>query len=118
MLHPWYTITYVAFLTRELWAGAFRVAAEAFTPGSNVRPAIVEYPLRCRSDFEITAMTSSITITPGTLVLGIAAGADGTPPTIFVHNMFRGRGREDVVAGLREMEDRLLRMTRGRKGAS
>ena len=35
-------------------------------------PAIVEFPLRCRSDLEISVLASSITITPGTMVLGIA----------------------------------------------
>ncbi|NLI18145.1 MAG: Na+/H+ antiporter subunit E [Actinomycetales bacterium] len=115
MIHPWYAVRYVAFITRELWVGAFRVAVEAFTPGI-ATPAIVEYPLRCRTDLEVTFMTSSITITPGTLVLGIAAGTDDVPPTIFVHSMF-GKGRAEVVAGLRDMEDRLLLMTRGRREA-
>ncbi len=47
-------------------------------------------------------------------MVGVAAGRDGVP-TIFVHHMFSG-GREDTVGGLRDMEDRLLLMTRGREG--
>ncbi len=115
MLHPWYALRYVGFITRELAAGALKVAWGAFTPGLQSTPAIVEFPLRCRTDLEVTLMTSSITITPGTLVVGIAAGGNGEPATIFVHHMFSG-GRGDVVAGLTDMEDRLLLMTRGREG--
>ncbi|MGM0385667.1 MAG: Na+/H+ antiporter subunit E [Actinomycetota bacterium] len=115
MLHPWYALRYVGFITRELIVGTLRVAGDAFTPGIRSTPAIVEYPLRSRTDLEVTLMTSSITVTPGTLVVGIAAGHDGAPATIFVQHMFSG-GREDTVAGLTDMEDRLLLMTRGRKG--
>lgn len=117
MMHPWFAIRYAGFITKELVVGTVRVAVDAFTPGVRSTPAIVEYPLRCRTDLEVTLMTSSITITPGTLVVGIAAGRDGTPATIFVHHMFSG-GREDTVAGLKEMEDRLLLMTRGREGTA
>lgn len=117
MAHLWYGIRYVLFITRELWVGAFRVAGVAFRPGTHSSPAIVEYPLRCRTDLEVTLMTSSITITPGTLVLGVASAADGLPPTIFVHDLF-SEGRQSVVAGLRDMEDRLLLMTRGGRRTS
>lgn len=115
MLHPWYALRYVGFITRELAAGALKVARGAFTPGIQATPAIVEVPLRCRTDLEVTLMTSSITITPGTLVVGVAAGTADQPVTIFVHDMFSG-GRADTLAGLTDMEDRLLRMTRGREG--
>jgi multicomponent Na+:H+ antiporter subunit E len=114
MMHPLFAIRYAGFITRELVVGTVRVAVDAFTPGTDSTPAIVEFPLRCRTDLEVTLMTSSITITPGTLVIGIAAGQEGTPATIFVHHMFSG-GREDTVGGLKDMEDRLLLMTRGRE---
>lgn len=117
MRHLWFGLLYVLYITKELWVGAFRVAGTAFRPGTHSSPAIVEFPLRCRTDLEVMLLTSSITITPGTLVLGVAAALDGTPPTIFVHDMF-STGRTSVVAGLRDMEDRLLLMTRGGRQSS
>lgn len=114
MLHPWNALRYVGFITRELVAGAVKVAWEAVTPGIQSTPAIVEFPLRCRTDLEVTLMTSSITITPGTLVVGVAAGTPERPVTIFVHHMFSA-GRDHTITGLKDMEDLLLLMTRGRE---
>ena len=45
-------------------------------------------------------------------MVGTAHGTDTEPVTLFVHCVF-DQDREEVVAGLREMEDRLLRMLRG-----
>lgn len=106
-------LSYVAFILAEVVKGSWHVARDALTPGLDSTPAIVELPLRCRSDLEITAMASSITITPGTLVLGTAAAQGDDPPTLFVHSLYEP-DRAQLIAGLRDMESRLLRVTRGR----
>lgn len=111
-----YALSYCGFILAEVIKGSLALAVDAFSPRSLSTPSIVEYPLQCRSDLEVAVFTSSITITPGTLVLGLA-GADGdSPATIFVHSLFGGE-REPVVAGLRTLEERLLRVTRGRAGS-
>ncbi|MBK7722929.1 MAG: Na+/H+ antiporter subunit E [Austwickia sp.] len=111
-----YALAYLAFIVAEVVAGSLRVAAAALGIGPASTPSIVEVPLSCRTDLEITAMASSITITPGTLVLGTAAASDDAPPTLFVHSMF-GRDRQEVLAGLADMERRLLRVTRGARAS-
>lgn len=108
-----YALAYLGFVLSELVRGALTLALYAASPGLRSRPSIVEYPLRCRTDLEVAAFTSSITITPGTMVLGLAGAEGDQPATIFVHTLFGGE-REPAVAGLRNMEDRLLRATRGR----
>ncbi|WP_116112037.1 Na+/H+ antiporter subunit E [Austwickia chelonae] len=113
-MKAWYVLSYLFFLVREVLAGSWRITRAALSPRRLSSPAIVEFPLRCRSDFEVTALASSITITPGTLVVGTAAGNDEVPPTLFVHALFSG-GREAVLDELRGMETRLLRATRGRE---
>lgn len=116
MIHPWYGLCYAAYIGYEVVAGALRVARDVMTPGLAVQPGIVELPLRCETDFEITVMASSITITPGTLTVGIAPAGASSPATLFVHGMY-APDRESVLADLREMERRLLLMTRGAEGA-
>ncbi|MBM6547227.1 Na+/H+ antiporter subunit E [Janibacter sp. YIM B02568] len=111
----WQWLSYLAFIAVELHRGAFQLAVDIATPGSSRAPALVELPLRCRTDLEISALASSITITPGTLVVGTAAARGDTPPTLFVHCLY-GRDIDEVVEGLRDMESRLLRATRGAKG--
>ncbi|MDN5571984.1 MAG: Na+/H+ antiporter subunit E [Propionibacteriaceae bacterium] len=112
----WYFVSYVAWIVLEVIKGSIDVARDAVTPGVGSTPAIVKLPLRCRTDLEVTAMASSITITPGTIVLGTASAQGGAPPVLYVHSLYGGT-RAEIMAGLHEMEDRLLRVTRGRAGA-
>ena len=72
------------FFLWELIKANLRVAREALTPGSSLRPAIVGLPLDVRSDLEITVLALLITITPGTLSLDLSADRR----TLFVHAMY------------------------------
>lgn len=111
-----HAVGYLGFLFAEVVRGSWQVTRNALSPRLTSTPSIVEYRSRCCTDFEIAAMTSSITITPGTLVLGIATESEGSPPVIYVHSLFGGT-RERVVAGLVDMEERMLRaMRRPAKG--
>lgn len=112
--HPLGFLAYVFFLIKEVLVGAARVARYALAPSGFPTPAIVELGLDGRTDLEIALMASSITITPGTLVVGTAAARYGAPPTLYVHCVL-GDSRADTLAGLHDMERRLLRATRGRR---
>ncbi|MCS6711946.1 Na+/H+ antiporter subunit E [Brachybacterium sp. EF45031] len=116
MIHPGYTLSFLTWLFGEIVSGSVGIAKVAIGGRGDTHPAILELPLRCRTDFEIIAFASSITITPGTLVVGTAHGTATSPPTLFVHVLQAG-SREEAIADLRVMEDRLLRATRGRGGA-
>lgn len=107
---------YLAYLVREVLAGSWRVARSALTPGPSPSPAIVEFPLRCRTDLQISALAASITITPGTLVVGTAEAAGDAPPTLFVHTLF-APDRESALTGLRDMETHLLQAAGGARAA-
>ncbi|WP_114854052.1 Na+/H+ antiporter subunit E [Brachybacterium sp. YJGR34] len=117
MMRLWYALSYALWILREIIAGSIEVARTTYSPGTRTSPAIVEYPLRAETDVEIVAMASSITITPGTLVLGTSHGTLQQRPSLFVHALFAS-SREQVLADLTEMEDRLLRAVRGRGGAA
>ena len=112
MIHPLRTLRYAGWLGTEVVKGALLIARDIATRRSLLAPAIVELPLRCVTDLEVSLFASSITITPGTVTLGIAAAHDEHPPTLFVHAFF-GQDTEQVRADLRDMEHRVLRMTRG-----
>lgn len=112
LIHPWHAATYTAFIAREVLFGALRVARAAVSPGEPITPAIVEFPLRAATDFEVSTLASSITITPGTLVVGVAAATPTEPVTLFVHCVFDA-DRASILDGLHDMETRMLRMSRG-----
>ena len=105
-------ISYLFFIIWAIITGSATIVARLFRP-DYAEPMIVELPLRCATDLEVTLFASSITITPGTLVTAIAAGTSTTPPVIFVHALFED-SEESALAGLIDMESRLLSMTRGR----
>lgn len=105
-------ISYVLFILRAVISGSFTIVSRLFR-ADYAAPMIVELPMRCATDLEVTLFASSITITPGTLVTAIAAGTTTTPPVIFVHALFED-SEDSALAGLIDMESRLLAMTRGR----
>lgn len=105
-------ISYVGFIVWAIITGSATVVARLFH-SDYAQPMIVELPMRCATDLEVTLFASSITITPGTLVTAIAAGTSTTPPVIFVHALFE-ESEESALGGLIDMESRLLSMTRGR----
>lgn len=116
ILNPLRVVVYGGWLAGETFRGALRIAGDVLTPHLRVSPAIVELPLHCETDLEISTLASSITITPGTISLGIAPRTGDTPPTLYVHALY-GDDRDEVVDGLRDMERRILSMTRGRARA-
>jgi multicomponent Na+:H+ antiporter subunit E len=66
---------------KELILSGWRVARLVTSPRMDLRPGIFAYPLKLRSDFEITLLANLITLTPGTLSVEVS----GDKKTLFVH---------------------------------
>lgn len=111
-----YAVAFALFLVKEVLVSAVDVGRDALTPGLSMHPGVAKLPLRCSTDVEVTLLASSITVTPGTLTVGIASPTATEPGALFVHAVY-GTDREQVLRDLRAMETRLLRMTRGAAGA-
>ena len=107
-------LSYAVWMTWQVVSLSVHLGADVFTPRLKVRPRIVKLPLTVESDLEMTLLASSITITPGTLVLGIAPATDSAPRALYVQALY-GDDESEVLDDLADMERRLLRMTRGRK---
>lgn len=82
------------------------LARATLSPGPVGSPVMVRYPMRCRTDLEVTALAWAITVTPGTLVTVIGE------TDLWVHIVLGGP-REEMVELLRETEDRILSVLRG-----
>lgn len=113
MRRLWYLLAYLALMTGELMKYSWLVTRTAFTGRPALRPAIVEIPLRCRTDLEVTALTSSITIPPATIVMGIAAADESGIIRIYVHAMYTDRA--ETIREVRRLEAAILAVTRGRR---
>lgn len=106
---------YAPWLAWQLTLSVTRLAADVCTPGATQPPRIVKLPLGDLTDLEVALLTSSITITPGTLVLGVSPNDGPEPRAAFVQSLF-GEDEEAVHADLEGMRARVLAATRGGGG--
>jgi Multisubunit Na+/H+ antiporter, MnhE subunit len=98
------------FAVRFAWdlvKSSVTVAALAFRPGRLPLNAIIEVPLRTRSDFVITLTAITISLVPGTLVLEI----DRDRALLFLHVIAAGdeRGVERARRSALSIETAIIR---------
>ncbi|NYJ17064.1 Na+/H+ antiporter subunit E [Nesterenkonia sandarakina] len=113
MSWPFRIIGFLFWYAKEFVSANLSVTAEVLRPRarSKMRPAIVAVPAASRSDSEWTMISSLITLTPGTLTITISREHG----ILYVHGMFV-ESREELVAEIQEMEDRMLHAMRRAPG--
>ena len=75
---------FAAFFLWELLLSSLRVAYDVVPPPPLRRPAIVCVPLDLRSDASIALLANLLTLTPGTVVLGVSPDRS----TMLIHALF------------------------------
>ncbi|WP_062132872.1 Na+/H+ antiporter subunit E [Demequina aestuarii] len=94
------------------------VLRDALTRGQDSTPGIARYDSRCRTDAEITLLSTCITLTPGTLTVGHHTPEESdVGHTIYVHGMY-SPDADHLRAELRDIEGRLLSAIRREGGPS
>ena len=88
------------------------VARDIVAPSSRLAPGVLIVPLQCRTPLEVSLFSGLITLTPGTLVVGVDPGLR----ELWVHGMY-AREPEALRADLLATEARVLRTLRGRRAA-
>ena len=92
----------------ELMKSAWRVAVMVLSPKMNLKPGILAYPLRVKSDAEITLLANMITLTPGTLSIDVSEDRS----TLYIH-AFDCSDPEAAKADIRDgFEARILEVFR------
>lgn len=126
---------YVVWLTGQIIKESVVMAIDTLGTGRKIAPVVLYYPLRVSKERDIAAFTASITMTPGTLALGItgpkevdydaAAGKRSTQDAfavaqsefnthglnhvqrfLAVHAMY-GSDPQELLEGLADMEEHL-----------
>lgn len=98
-------IGYAAWLIKEIFSAGFSTATAAFKPNTGLDPIIIYYPLRLKTDWQIFWFSTSITVTPGTLSLGLRYPTKHGDPTLLMVQAAFGADPEDQIAGLIDMEE-------------
>lgn len=97
-------LRFAGYFAVRLVQANLAVAWEILTPGSRLAPAVVRVPLRATTDTEVAAVALAVSLTPGTLTLGVHREPTAA---LWVHGMYAA----DPVAFRRavtELEWRLL----------
>ncbi|WP_372912217.1 Na+/H+ antiporter subunit E [Salinigranum sp.] len=98
-----YVMLYLTAFLKELLTANVDVAYRVLAPSMPIHPAVVEVPLRVRSDAAITTIANSISLTPGTLTMDY----DDDTNTLYVHSI-DGSNPEEVLDPIRTWEDYAL----------
>lgn len=98
-----YALLYLGAFLKELVTANVDVARRVLSPSMPIDPAVVEVPLRVKSDAAITTIANSITLTPGTLTMDY----DQETNTLYVHSI-DGSDRDGIFEPIRTWEDYAL----------
>lgn len=106
---PFRILSFMLWYAKEFFKANIQVTLDVLRPRRRMKmnPAIIAVPAASERDREWTLISTLITLTPGTLTLTISR----EHRILYVHGMFVD-SREDLVAEMQEMEDRLLRAMR------
>jgi multicomponent Na+:H+ antiporter subunit E len=107
----WYAFLYALIFTRALIKANIDVAKVVLRPRPKFRPGFLAVPMRAETDFEITTLANSITLTPGTITVHVVREHG----VIVIHALDMGDDPDAVRADVQQtLEANILRFTRGR----
>jgi multicomponent K+:H+ antiporter subunit E len=98
---------YCLIVLYDIVVANLEVAAIILGPLSRVRPAFVRVPLELRTDFAVTMLASTVTLTPGTVSVGIEAAAGGG--RVLVVHALRCLDEAALVETIKSRYERRLR---------
>ncbi len=68
-----YLLFFIVFVVYEILLAGLRVAWSILLPPAQWHPALIDFPLDCTNDIQITFLANIISLTPGTLTLEVSA---------------------------------------------
>lgn len=132
---PFHAIYYATWLVGQVIKESVVMMIDTFGTGRRIAPVVIYYPLRVHKERDIAALTASITMTPGTLAMGVTGpkevdfdaergerskkdafavksseykvqGKDSTQRFLAIHVMY-GQDPQGLMEGFAEMEAKL-----------
>ena len=113
MTRAYHLIRYLFIFSIKLVKANFEVVKLVLSPKLRIRPGFLAVPMKAKTDFEITSLANSITLTPGT----ISVHVDPEAETIVIHALNIGEDPDQVRNTVRNsLEANILKWTRPRGG--
>lgn len=109
IMRIWHFIRYVFIFIKALVVANYQVAKLVLSPKLNIKPGFLAVEMEATSDFEVTSLANSITLTPGTIAVHIADGRN----TIVIHALHTDPHPDAVRKDVKEtLETNILKWTR------
>lgn len=99
----WAIIKLFLLFLRELFMSSIQVLRIVIKPNMNLKPAIFELETELKEDWEITLLSALITLTPGTLVVGIS----DDQKRLYIHAL-DFEDIDDAVSSIKETFERAI----------
>ena len=113
MRRLFYLLRYSIIFARELIQANYQVVKMVLSPRLRIRPGFLAVPMDADTDFEVTSLANSITLTPGTITVHLPEDRH----VIVVHALNVTKDPEAVRKSIKsELEANILKFTRVRKG--
>ena len=103
---PLKVLEYAALVVYDVVVANLQVTTLILGPSSRLAPAFVRVPLDLRSDFAVTVLASTVTLTPGTVSVEIEDGPQGR--SLVVHAL-RCLDADALVRDVKHRYERRLR---------
>lgn len=103
----WSTIKLIWLFIMELIKSTFVVIAQVTRPQLNIQPAIFRVETKLTSDFEITLLSSLITLTPGSVVMEV----DPEERVMYIHAMDASEFKKSILLSKRIFEDAITEVS-------
>ncbi len=101
-------IGFIVYFFYEMIKANLQVAYDVMTPRYFMKPGIVKYPTNARTDFEVTMLSTVISLTPGTLIIDIS----DDKKVLYIHVMYL-KDKERFIQQIKNgFERRLLEIIR------
>jgi multicomponent K+:H+ antiporter subunit E len=104
---PLRVVEYAAVVLYDVVVANLQVTIIILGPMSRLRPAFVRVPLELRTDFAVTVLASTVTLTPGTV--SVEVEDDGTGRRRLVVHALRCLDPDDMVRTIKERYERRLK---------
>jgi multicomponent K+:H+ antiporter subunit E len=104
---PLRVVEYAAVVLYDVVVANLQVTVIILGPISRLRPAFVRVPLELRTDFAVTVLASTVTLTPGTV--SVEVEDDGTGRRRLVVHALRCLDPDDMVRTIKERYERRLK---------
>jgi len=104
---PLRVVEYAAVVLYDVVVANLQVTIIILGPLSRVRPAFVRVPVDLRTDFAVTVLASTVTLTPGTV--SVEVEDDGTGRRWLVVHALRCLDADDMVRTIKERYEQRLK---------